>query len=131
LPKTVAALECQNSAHTDRSPGIAGGTREHDGSPLWSPDGSRIAFDRQIRSPEGPRYGLFVLDLDTLHTRLVADPIDPFGTSWSPDGKWLAYERDGDIYAVDVDGGEPLQVTAGPEEDGMPVWQPTKEQAGS
>jgi Tol biopolymer transport system component len=93
----------------------------------------RIAHRLRQADPQPGRTQIWVVRARPrhLHTRLVADPIDPFGTSWSPDGKWLAYERDGDIYAVDVDGGEPLQVTAGPEEDGMPVWQPTKEQAGS
>jgi hypothetical protein len=43
---------------------------------------------------------------------------------WSPDGTRLAYSEDGDIWTSDPEGGDTVQVTNGPDEDGSPSWSP-------
>ena len=48
--------------------------------------------------------------------RLAAD--------WSPDGKWITYNHEGDIWIEPVDGGEAIQVTEDPARDRIPRWSP-------
>jgi Tol biopolymer transport system component len=43
---------------------------------------------------------------------------------WSPDGTRLAYSQGGDIWTSDLEGGDTVQVTNGPDEDGSPAWSP-------
>jgi uncharacterized protein (TIGR03067 family) len=62
------------------------------GSPSWSPDGKRIAFDA-YRSVFGESWGdshVFVANADGTAVRDLGDGAMP---SWSPDGKRLALSR--------------------------------------
>ena len=66
-----------------------------DGSPSWSPDGGRIAFD-SLRDGNGEIY---VMNADgSGQTRLTDDPGFDGSASWSPDGSRIAFQsfRDGD-----------------------------------
>jgi Tol biopolymer transport system component len=62
-----------------------------DGSPRWSPDGERIAFD----SNRGNQRGIFVMNADDGSdvTRLTDDGNGP---AWSPDGEKIAFTSDRD-----------------------------------
>ena len=86
-----------------------------DEMPVWSPDGSRIAFRRGT--------SLFTMSAVTGSEQKVTDVPDLIGVgSWSPDGTWLAVARgrpakvEGDdpagLYLVPVAGGEPVRLTA-------------------
>jgi eukaryotic-like serine/threonine-protein kinase len=71
-----------------------------DGFAVWSPDSSRIAFSS---AREGSRT-LFVQEADGsgVAERLLA-PEDPrWPTSWSPDGRWLAFNEEGSRTGMDV-----------------------------
>ena len=67
-------------------------------SPVWSPDGKRIAFigvkktDDPVSYPEG-RYQLYVVPIDGGNPVRIASDDDNFkyGHSWSPDGKWITF----------------------------------------
>ena len=41
---------------------------------------------------------------------------------WSPDGALIVFVRDGDIWTVDVNGGEERQITDTPGYESMPAW---------
>ena len=62
-----------------------------DANPSWSPDGTRIAFNRLngCRDPECVFSDVWVMDADGTDQRLVTKGFNP---SWSPDGERLAYE---------------------------------------
>ncbi|NJN64066.1 MAG: peptidase S41 [Acidobacteria bacterium] len=95
-------------------------------APTWSPDDKRIAF--------GDKTGaIFVHDLDAkTTTRVDANPfagLQPFvALSWSPDSRYIAYDRAGDksfqssIFIYDVIEKKARQVTSGMFSDSDPVF---------
>jgi len=80
---------------------LPGGNAE---APMYSADGAWIVFDRY----SGVNQGLYVMKADGSHLRrVVKAPGYEWGPSWSPDGRWIAYARDGGgspIMAVRSDG---------------------------
>jgi len=87
----------------------------NDTRPLWSPDGTRLAFDSD-RTGNGD---LYVLDLASGNlTRVTYDDAPEQLDSWSRDGEWLyftsgAQEIAGmnDIFRVRAGGGTPMPVS--------------------
>lgn len=70
----------------------------------WSPDGGRIAYFRVGQEPE-----LWVMDADGGNARAlkqgpIACPYPGAPAWWRPDGKYLAYESDGQLFAVPTEG---------------------------
>ncbi|HEV3023983.1 MAG TPA: hypothetical protein VGX76_16020, partial [Pirellulales bacterium] len=65
------------------------GFKKH-GSPQWSHDGKRIAFDAYEGPADAKRF--FVIDLDGTGLRDMGQSAMP---SWSPDDKQLAYQHYG------------------------------------
>ena len=62
-------------------------------SPRWHPDGTLVAFTgfRQ----DDPGYGVWLMDMRAFALRRVCDGENP---TFSPDGKWLYYDRERQIY---------------------------------
>lgn len=91
--------------------------------PAWSPDGRTIAFFSSPDSvgKEGFRrldqpWELLLMDPATLKTRTLVDRVEHArATTWSPDGRWLAYvaEEDG-VFVVSAAGGRPRRVSEEP-----------------
>jgi DNA-binding winged helix-turn-helix (wHTH) protein len=61
-------------------------------------------------------------------TRLTFDDGLQVGATWSPDSRFIAYSSDRggkfDIWVQQVSGGDPVQVTKGPEANWQPDWSP-------
>lgn len=88
------------------------------GDPVWSPDGSQIAFWRA----EGGDTHLFVLELTSGEiTQLSAGTTDVF-PAWSADGAAVAFNRGGDLWVVDVSTGEERQLSEAPAAVKQPFW---------
>jgi TolB protein len=90
-------------------------------SPVWSPDGRRIAFQR---AHEGESSSLYVANADGSGERLL-----PYGVSgtvdWSPDGRRLLVADGGRIYVTDGDlSARTVLVDATPALASDPRWSP-------
>jgi hypothetical protein len=94
-------------------------------APVWSPDGSKIAFHSE-------RYGnfdIYVMNSDGSSIRFVTrNPEPDTFPSWSPDGHTLAFYswRDGsyNLYTVDVLTEQQTQLTDSLAAETSPVWSP-------
>jgi Tol biopolymer transport system component len=80
---------------------------QHNGMPIWSPDGTKIAFG----SRRNGKWGIYIKPVDgTAKEELLTESEMPkMPMSWSPDGKVLVYWSNspttrGDIWMVPVSG---------------------------
>jgi Tol biopolymer transport system component len=93
--------------------------------PQWSPDGTQVAFMRNI---EG-NSEICVVNADgTGELRLTNTfALDQY-PAWSPDGTEIVFEttRDGnsEVYVMDADGARPINLTRHPDFDGWPSFSP-------
>lgn len=71
--------------------------------PLWSPDGSSIAYRRA-----GASAAMYTMNPDGTGQHEVADA---FHEEWSADGTWLVVSIDGHIYTMSRDGSDLVQLT--------------------
>jgi TolB protein len=92
--------------------------------PVYSPDGSRIAF---TRVGDDSSDGVCIMDSDGTNIRRLTDGGAP---KWSPDGSLIAFHSgpfgEWEVYIIDSDGTDVRQVTKSPA--GItainPVWRP-------
>jgi Tol biopolymer transport system component len=63
-------------------------TTSENADPVWSPDGSKIAFS----SDRDGNYEIYVMNSDgTQQTRITTDPAYDGQPTWSPDGSKIAF----------------------------------------
>ena len=96
-----------------------------DGSPAWSPDGGRIAFE----STRDGNWEIYVMNADgTGVVRLTDDDAWDRSPAWSPDGGRIAFgsDRDGnqEIYVMNADGTGVVRLTDNRASDYNPAWSP-------
>lgn len=111
-----------------RVPGGPTGTDSEAGyAASWSPDGTKIAI---VRS-DGVYLYDWNEDLGNEVDLGLPSPQEPYyssAPSWSPDGMRIAfssdYDGDWDIYVVDRDGNNLVNLTNSPEDEFNPVWSP-------
>jgi Tol biopolymer transport system component len=90
-----------------------------DRSPAWSPDSTRIAFERSGK--------ILVMNADgSDKTQLTRDnPPADHSPDWSPDGAKIVFERAGAIFVMNTDGSAKTQLTnETPAGDHSPDWSP-------
>lgn len=119
-----------------RSERLANFIPVYDGSPVWSPDGTKIAFI----SNRDYYFAVWVMNADGSNARLVTDKvIDAGEPAWSPDGAKIAFSGGArgsvmmtlpsvNIYVVNVDGSGLTQLTENSGMNGNPAWSPDGKQ---
>jgi len=82
------------------------------GTPILSPDGSRIAFTARRQAQQL----LWVRELDSLEARPLAGTEGAQYPFWSPDSKWLGYftQNPGKLCKIEVSGGAPVALLDAP-----------------
>ena len=100
-----------------------------DGVPLWSPDGTHVAF--WSRRGGGPsNLYLRAADLTGSDERLTTSPNNQFPYSWANDGRLLVFRESspdtgGDIGVVSIDGEHRSQlIIRGPSNEASPDMSP-------
>jgi TolB protein len=90
-------------------------------APVWSPAGDEIVYSED-------NGGLFIVDRDGSERRPLARG---FAARWSPDGRQIAFVRDGEVFVIGADGsGERRLSQHRVDEDenlavnGWPAWSP-------
>ena len=97
---------------------------DEDRRPLWSPDGTRIAYYRTSHVGVGRSRGMYVMDADGSDQRLLSSSGgDP---AWSPDGDRIVYMEkynglSGQIWVMNTDRTDRRLLTGS---GGDPVWSP-------
>jgi len=98
----------------------------YDFTPIWSPDGSKIAF----QSLRNGLYGLYVMNTDgSNQVNLTQTRSRIILAAWSPDSSKIAFSSDSDegytqIYVINADGSNPVNLTQNSFSNYSPAWSP-------
>ena len=80
--------------------------------PIWSPDGTKIAFLRQ----DGGSFTIKQMNPDGTNERDITAVTSLgifWGMSWSPDGAKIAFQDSTDIFTITMDGSKRVNLTNG------------------
>lgn len=61
------------------------------GGPVWSPDGTRIAYVASSDAPKGAQLFVRYMDAEGATSQITRLTETPGNATWSPDGKWISF----------------------------------------
>ncbi len=112
------------TADGTRTEGVAV-TKAEEQHGSWSPDGNSVAYCVGLKSNE--RYDVYITSRPRkggpwgpLRRLTTESGIDP---KWSPDGRWIAYTRQGDVRLISPDGANDHVLVARQSPDGRSLAQ--------
>jgi hypothetical protein len=97
--------------------------------PVWSPDGTRFAFDQQVTANQSGGTNIATTDASGGDVRVLTTSGRAGGPAWSPDGASIAFSQSGDqpgLWVIASDGTGARQLTTPPagSVDYGPSWSP-------
>jgi dipeptidyl aminopeptidase/acylaminoacyl peptidase len=111
----IAYLTSAGARNTDLWVSGALWARDAIGKPAWSPDGSRLAFQRED--------GIYITTGPAAERKVAATVTSPGAPAWSPDGATIAYRAASRVWLVAADGtSSPRALTAPLGVVGDPSW---------
>jgi len=99
--------------------------------PVWSPDGSKIAFT--VEAESGSRVGLpviWVMNADGSNQTQLTDSTADREPAWSPDGTRIAFSnwrwsaRNHNLWVMNPDGSNQTRLTSNAGDEHNPAWSP-------
>jgi TolB protein len=105
-----------------------------DGDPAWSPSGEKLTFESYRNDAASEAYKMNADGSGVTRLTFNGSPEDR-GTAWSPDADRIAFHStreasdelggsDFDVYTMNPDGSDPVNVTDGSSFDAQPDWSP-------
>lgn len=92
----------------------------------WSPEGKKLAIDRNLSDTHD--YVIIVMNADGTGEQQLTNTGGDYNPTWSPDGTKIAFtsDREGnrDIFVMNANGTNPVNVTNSPGWDSDPAWSP-------
>ena len=93
-----------------------------DAAPVWSPDGSRVAF---ASDRDGGNRNIWVMNADGSGLVKLTNFSGGAGyPTWSPDSSMISFDSGSDIYRMNADGSEQNNLTNNEKNEGYPSWSP-------
>jgi Tol biopolymer transport system component len=91
------------------------------GYPVWSPDGTKIAFQQGEGDIE-----IYVVDVAKREARKLTDNkgVQDESPSWSPDSRAIAYLSQGDVFVMNADGSAKRNLTNSEQRESEAMWSP-------
>jgi TolB protein len=84
----------------------------------FSPDGNWLWFSTTCEDSDIKRIQINGSNVSTIGSMFGHNP------SVSPNGQFVVFQADNDIWIMDVDGSNPTQLTSGSAMEGAPSWRP-------
>jgi Tol biopolymer transport system component len=115
LSREIFRMNADGSGQTD----LTNNPWTDDVDPSWAPGGERIAFASRPKCCPWPNtradyhFHIYVMNPDgSAQTRLTSGQVDDRNPDWSPDGRRIAFNRDGDVYVMNADGSGLMRLTS-------------------
>lgn len=97
-------------------------TGNYNQSPDWSQGKTRGQWIVYSGRDASNRYDIFKIDVNSSKVeRLTQSPGRNLDPSWSPDGRWVAYNQGGSIYVANEEGNNNVEIAKGAS---TPDWGP-------
>jgi WD40 repeat protein len=96
-------------------------TNAEAGNVSWSPDGTRFAF---VASRTPSTADIYIRNSDGSGEVQITQNMRVSDLAWSPDGTRIGFRSDHEIYVININGSNLINVSNHPSLDSTPTWSP-------